>query len=157
MSARFATAALRTRVFCVRASWWACFALLSPFVLLSSSSEAEDIAPWRSALELERLWGGVLGCADAGNDEEAVTNALAGDSVPGGVQRDYLDCGTRALRAAASRILVDTIEDSLRWGGLYAFDREFRLESNLAWEFGGDLRGELDTILPIGGELHSDG
>ena len=133
------------------------FALLFPFVLLSSSSEAEDIAPWRSALDLDRLWSGALGCADAGNDEEAVTNALAGDSVPGGVQRDYLDCGTRALRAAASRILVDTIEDSLRWGGLYAFDQEFRLESNLAWEFGGDFRGELDTILPVGGELHSDG
>ncbi|MCY4049704.1 MAG: hypothetical protein OXF24_08960, partial [Hyphomicrobiales bacterium] len=80
------------------------FALLFPFVLLSSSSEAEDIAPWRSALDLDRLWSGALGCADAGNDEEAVTNALAGDSVPGGVQRDYLDCGTRALRAAASRM-----------------------------------------------------
>ena len=148
---------LRTCAFFRRALWSACFVLLFPLALLSSSSEADDIAPWRSVLDLDRFWSGALGCADAGDDGEAVKSALAGGSVPDGVQRDYLDCGARALRAEASRMLVDTIEDSLRWGGLHAFDREFRLDSSLTWEFGGDIRGELDTILPIGGVLRDDG
>ena len=133
-----------------RTLWWACFALLSPFVMFSSSSEAEDMAPWRSSSELEQLWSGVLGCADADKDEEAVRNALANDSVPsGGVRRDYLDCGARALRAATSRVIVGTIEDSLRWGGSNLFDREFRLDSSLAWEIDGNARGDLDAVIPI--------
>ncbi|MCY4033559.1 MAG: inverse autotransporter beta domain-containing protein, partial [Hyphomicrobiales bacterium] len=168
MNAKPATSALRARILggrapfesalCKHALWWACFALLFPFVLLSSSSEADDIAPWRSAVELERVWGGVLGCADPGNDEEAMRKALAGGSVPyGGVRYDYLDCGTRALRNAASRMLVDTIENSLRYGGSNLFDREFRLDSNLTWVLGESVRGELGTIIPLGGMERRDG
>ena len=84
-----AISVLYKRVSFRRALWWACLALLSPFVMFSSSSEADDIAPWRPTSEFEQLWSGVLGCADAGNDEEAVRNALASDSIPfGGVRRD---------------------------------------------------------------------
>ena len=151
------TAILRMRSLFGRVLWPTCFALLLPFTLLSSSLEADDTASRLSALEIERLWSGVLGCADAGNDDEIVKNALAGGSAPGGVRRDYLDCGTRALRAAASRMLVDTIEDSLRLGGSNLFDQEFRLDSNLTWGIDGDFRGELDTILPIGGVRNNDG
>ena len=152
-----AAAVLRMRALLGRILRPACFALLLPFALPPSSSGADDVAPWRSALDMERLWSGVLGCADAGDDGQAVQNALAGGYATGGARRDYLDCGTRALRATASRMLVGTIEDSLRWGGLRAFDQEFRLESDLSWELGGDFRGGLDTILPVGGVLHDNG
>ena len=150
-------AILRMRTLFVRVLWPTCFALLLPFTLLSSSLEADDTASRLSAIEIERLWNGVLGCADAGDDNEIVKNALAGGSEPGGARRDYLDCSTRALRAAASRMLLDTIEDSLRLSGLNLFDREFRLDSNLTWGIDGDFRGELDTILPIGGTQNNDG
>ncbi|MCY4049820.1 MAG: hypothetical protein OXF24_09555, partial [Hyphomicrobiales bacterium] len=106
--------------------------LLAAFLLLSiavlpSSSGADDALFVRAQGEIERLWSGVLGCAESG-DVFTVRNrfdgfeSTQGESVPAGVSNDYSECGKRALRNTGSRILVDTIEDALRQGGLALFD-----------------------------------
>ena len=43
---------------------------------------------------------------------------------------------TLDLRATGSRLVIDTIEDTLRQGGLALFDEGFQIDSSLNWVFG---------------------
>ena len=73
-------------------------------------------------------------------------------SVPTGTSRDYSQCGKRALRDTGSRILVDTIEDAVRSGGVALLDENFRLDSSIGWVFGENVTGEIDAVVPLWGE-----
>ena len=138
----------------------AAFLLLS-IAVLPSSSGADDALFVRAQGEIERLWSGVLGCAESGssftiqnrfNGSES-TYGGGGGSLPAEGSSDYSECGKRALRNTGSRILVDTIEDALRQGGLALFDEGFQLDSSLSWvsEESTDvtLQGEIDLTLPF--------
>ena len=132
------------------------FAAFSLFVVaeLPSSSKAEDEFLFtRSPPGLERLWSGVLGCAGR-HDPFTIRNRLddsedaGGGSAPAGTSNDYFECGKHALRNASSRILVGTIEDALRQGGL-AFNENFRLDSSVGWAWGEGFAGEFDAVVPV--------
>ena len=141
--------------------------LLLPFVAflllavseLPSSSKAED-GFWftRSQSDLGQLWGGVLGCAE-GADSSAIRNRLDDsenaneESVPTGTSRDYSQCGKHALRNTGSRILVNTVEDVVRSGGVALLDENFRLDSSLGWVWGESVTGELDAVVPVPASL----
>lgn len=143
--------------------WMSCLALLLPLAMLVSSSEARDIAPWQSTGEIEHLWGEVLGCHDPAapsfspSDGHAYDDSTSASSLSEPERRDYVDCSKRALRVATSRILVDTIENSLRQGGTDLFEQGFRLDSSLSWLLGESLRGEVDTVIPIAGMERRNG
>ena len=120
---------------------------------LSSSSEADESLFVRSAQQLERLWGGVLGCAES-DEPFTVRNRFdeegdAQTSVSTGGSNDYSECGKRALRNASSRMLVDAVEGALREGGLALFEEGFRIDSSIGWTAGESVRGELDAVLPL--------
>ncbi|MCY4054252.1 MAG: inverse autotransporter beta domain-containing protein, partial [Hyphomicrobiales bacterium] len=128
---------------------------------LSSSSEADESLFVRSAQQLERLWGGVLGCAESNEpftirnrfDEEGGTQT----TVPTEGTNDYSECGRRALRNASSRMLVDAIEGALREGGLALFEEGFRIDSSIGWTVGESVRGELDAVLPLWSNTGTEG
>ncbi|MCY4053563.1 MAG: inverse autotransporter beta domain-containing protein [Hyphomicrobiales bacterium] len=73
--------------------------------------------------------------------------------MPAGGSSDYSECGKRALRNTGSRILVDTIEDALRQGGLALFEEGFQLDSSLSWvseeSSDGTIKGEIDAVIPF--------
>ncbi|MCY4035597.1 MAG: inverse autotransporter beta domain-containing protein, partial [Hyphomicrobiales bacterium] len=124
---------------------------------LSSSSEADESLFVRSAQQLERLWGGVLGCAES-DDPFTVRNRFdgsggfedaGGGAVPAGTSRDYSECGRRALRNAGSRMLVNTVENALREGGFALFKEGFRIDSSIGWTWGENVRGAFDAVLPL--------
>ena len=132
------------------------FAAFSLFVVaeLPSSSKAEDEFLFtRSQPGLERLWSSVLGCAGR-HDPFTIRNRLddsedaGGGPAPAGTSNDYFECGKHALRSASSRILVGTIEDALRQGGL-AFNENFRLDSSVGWAWGEGFAGEFDAVVPV--------
>ena len=127
--------------------------LLLSVAFLSSSSEADESLFVRSAQQLERLWGGVLGCAES-DDPFTVRNRFdeGGDvqtSVPTGGSNDYSECGRRALRNASSRMLVNTVENALREGGFALFREGFRIDSSIGWTWGENVRGAFDAVLPL--------
>ena len=133
---------------------FASFALLFSIAGLSASSEARQFELDR--LQLDRLWGGVLGCAeqpdifvtrDRFDGSDSLEN-IGGGSVPTEVSTDYSQCGRLALRSASSRILVDGIEDAIRQGGL-AFDENFRLDSSIGYVWGENITGEADAVIPL--------
>ena len=64
-----------------------------------------------------------------------------------GVSSDYSECGKLALLSASSRMLVETIKDSLRQGGL-AFSENFRLDS-IGWVWEENITGEVDAVIPL--------
>ena len=128
---------------------------------LSSSSEADETLFVRSAQQLERLWGGVFGCAES-NEPFVIRNRFdeegeAQSSVPAGTSRDYSECGKLALRNASSRMLVDTVEDALQEGGLALFQEGFRIDSSIGWTFGENVRGAFDAVLPLWSNTKADG
>ncbi|MCY4030743.1 MAG: hypothetical protein OXF05_01345, partial [Hyphomicrobiales bacterium] len=98
---------------------------------LSSSSEADEPLFVHSAQQLERLWGGVLGCTHPGEDDARPTfeTTLENTGAPSAVRHDYAECGKRALRNTSSRMLVNTIEGAVRSGGVALFSERFRLDS----------------------------
>ena len=59
------------------------------------------------------------------------------------------DSHTLNLRAASSRLVVDTIEDALRQGGNALFDEGFQIDSSLNWVFGENIEGEIDAVVPL--------
>ena len=131
--------------------------LLSGLVGAPSSSGAQDALFVRTQGEIERLWSGVLGCAESGssftirnrfNGSES-TYGGGGGSLPTGVSNDYSECGKRALRNTSSRILVDTIEEAVRSGGVSLFDSNFRLDSSVSWVWGENVTGDLDAVVPL--------
>ena len=69
--------------------------------------------------------------------------------MPTGVSNDYSECGKRALRNTSSRILVDTIEEAVRSGGVSLFDSDFRLDSSVSWVWGENVTGDLDAVVPL--------
>ncbi|MCY4048128.1 MAG: inverse autotransporter beta domain-containing protein [Hyphomicrobiales bacterium] len=132
--------------------------LLSGLTGAASSSGADDVLFVRAQGEIERLWSGVLGCAES-SSSFAIRNrfddfeSTYGESVPAGGSSDYSECGKRALRNTGSRILVDTIEDALRQGGLALFEEGFQLDSSLSWvseeSSDGTIKGEIDAVIPF--------
>ena len=130
---------------------------------LPSSSKAED-GFWltRSQSGLEQLWSGVLGCTES-TDSFAIRNRFndSEDTNSGapstGASIDYSECGKRALRNTSSRILVDTIEDAVRSGGVALFSEHFRLDSSVGWVFGEDVTGEIDAVIPLFSRERSNG
>ena len=53
-----------------------------------------------------------------------------------------------SLRESGSQIVVDTIENALRWGGFKLFDERFQFDSSVNWVFSESLEGELDALIP---------
>ena len=53
------------------------------------------------------------------------------------------------LRAGGSQLVVETIEDALRQGGLALFEEGFQLDSSLNWVFGETIEGEVDVVVPL--------
>ncbi|MCY4053298.1 MAG: inverse autotransporter beta domain-containing protein, partial [Hyphomicrobiales bacterium] len=133
--------------------------LLLSIAGLSSSSEADEPLFARSAQQLERLWGSVLGCAHPGDGEPRSTfeTTLDGGNASSAIDHDYVECGKRALRNTSSRMLVDTIEDTLRQGGVALFDERFRLSSGIGWVWGESVTGEFDALIPLLDNEHSNG
>ena len=131
--------------------------LLMGFAVLSSSSGADDALFARTQGELERLWSGVLGCAD-GHEPHITRNRLDdsgsfedtdGEAVPTGTSGDYSQCGKQSLRNTSSRMIVDTIEGALRQGGLALFEDGFQVDSSIGWVLGDNVQGELDVVVPV--------
>ncbi len=56
------------------------------------------------------------------------------------------------MRAVGSQLVVDTIEDALRQGGLALFEEGFQFESSLNWIFGESIEGEVDVVVPLWSE-----
>ena len=56
---------------------------------------------------------------------------------------------TLSLRETGSQIVLDTIENALRWGGTELFDERFQFDSSVHWNFNEGLEGELNTLVPI--------
>ena len=54
-----------------------------------------------------------------------------------------------SLQETGSRLVVDTIENALRQGGLALFDENFQIDSSLNWVFGEAVGGELDAVIPL--------
>ena len=129
---------------------------------LSSSSEADEPLFTRSAQQLERLWSGVLGCAERSetfpirNRFKDYGNANRG-VVPVGTSRDYSQCGKRALRNTSSRMLVNTIEGAVRSGGVALISDRFRLDSSIGWIWREGATGAVDAIVPLLDGKNSDG
>ena len=131
--------------------------LLMGFAVLSSSSGADDALFARTQGELERLWSGVLGCAD-GHEPHITRNRLDdsgsfedtdSEAVPTGTSGDYSQCGKQSLRNTSSRMIIDTIEGALRQGGLALFEDGFQVDSSISWVFGDNFQGELDVVVPV--------
>ena len=55
---------------------------------------------------------------------------------------------TLDLRETGSQIVVDTIENALRLGGIGLFDERFQFDSSVNWVFGESIEGELDAFIP---------
>ena len=142
---------------------FALFALLLSTAGLSSSSDARQFEFDR--LQLDRLWSGVLGCAerqdpfvtrDRFDTPDSFENIDDG-TVPTGASADYSQCGRLALRSASSRILVDGIEDAIRQGGLALFNENFRLDSSIGYVWDENITGEVDAVMPLGLDSHGNG
>ena len=133
--------------------------LMLSFASLSSSSDsqADGLLFTRSHAALEQMWGSVLRCAVREDDDTAVERSLESGSVPARASHDYSECGKQALRNTGSRIIVNTIEDALYQGGLAFVGDDFQLESSLQWVFGGNVRGEVDLVLPLWTNSRSEG
>ncbi len=52
------------------------------------------------------------------------------------------------MRESGSQVVVDTIENALRWGGFKLFDERFQFDSSVNWVFSESLEGELDALIP---------
>ena len=128
-------------------------ALLLSGLVGASSSGAQDALFVRTQGEIERLWSSALGCAERGSSF-AIRDRFNGSestygSLPAGGSSDYSQCGERALRNTSSRMLVDTIEDAVRSGGLSLFNSDFRLDSSISWIWGENVTGDLDAVVPL--------
>ena len=53
------------------------------------------------------------------------------------------------LREAGSKIVMETIEDALRAGGIALFDERFQIDSSLSWVLGETIEGEVDAVVPL--------
>ena len=53
------------------------------------------------------------------------------------------------LRETGSRLVVESIEDALRVGGLALLGEGFQLDSSLNWVLGETIEGEIDAVVPL--------
>ncbi len=139
---------------------FAAFLLLAVSDLSSSSSSRAEDGFWfaHSQSSLEQLWSGVMGCADVASPppppppNQYIRDRLdddSGSSVPTGTSSDYSQCGKLALRNTGSRILVDTIEDAVRSGGVALFNENFHLDSSVGWVWDEKVSGAFDAVVPL--------
>ena len=84
---------------------------------------------------------------DRFNDSDSLENIIY-DAASADASSGYAECGRLALHSASSRMLVDTIEESLRQGGL-AFSENFRLDSSIGWVWEENITGEVDAVIPL--------
>ena len=63
-----------------------------------------------------------------------------------------LNSRTLDLRETASQLVVKTVEDALRAGGVALFDERFQIDSSLDWVLGEAVSGELDAVVPLWGK-----
>ena len=140
--------------------------VVSLMLVVAASSQADEALFSKSSQALESLWSGVLGCHDAGDTQGFVprdlynSDGISTDAsgVPGDTgRRDYSECARQSLRNTASRMLVDTIEDAVRTGGVALLEEQFRLDSSISWVWDEDVSGEIDAVIPVWGKWNSDG
>ena len=139
--------------------------LLLPIVSLLfglvASSHAKEALFSKSSRMLEQLWSGVLGCHDPASAGFTPRDRYAPDDPPASAfnepeRRDYAECARQALRNKSSRVLVETIEDAVRHGGVLLLDKRFRLDSSISWVWDESVRGEADIVIPVwDGEYHN--
>ena len=60
-----------------------------------------------------------------------------------------LNSRTLDLRETASQLVVKTVEDALRAGGIALFDERFQIDSSLDWVLGEAVSGELEAVVPL--------
>ena len=60
-----------------------------------------------------------------------------------------LNSRTLDLRETASQLVVKTVEDALRAGGIALFDERFQIDSSLDWVIGEAVSGELEAVVPL--------
>ena len=53
------------------------------------------------------------------------------------------------LRETGSKIVMETMEDAIRQGGLALFDESFQFDSSWNWVFGETIEGEVDAVVPL--------
>ena len=53
------------------------------------------------------------------------------------------------LRETGSKIVLETIEDSIRQGGVGLLGEGFQIDSSLNWVFGETIEGEVDAVVPL--------
>ncbi|MCY4053456.1 MAG: inverse autotransporter beta domain-containing protein, partial [Hyphomicrobiales bacterium] len=145
------------------------FPVISLLFAVTASSQADETLFSKSSQTLERLWSGVLGCHDAGDTQGFIPldRYNSGDGIGTGTgstsalndagRRDYSECARQSLRNTASRMLVDTIEDAVRSGGIALFEDRFRLDSSISWVLDESVHGEIDAVFPVWGEEYGDG
>ena len=59
------------------------------------------------------------------------------------------DDRTLSLRETGSQIVMETIEDAIRQGGLALLGEGFQIDSSLNWVFGETVEGEVDAVVPL--------
>ena len=128
---------------------------------MTASSYADEALFSRSSQTLGQLWSGVLGCHDPAGASFAPRDRYATDDVISDLDEpariDYAECARQTLRNESSRMLVQTIEDAVRHGGVLLFDEHFRLDSSVSWVWGENVRGNIDAVIPIWDREHGDG
>ena len=65
------------------------------------------------------------------------------------------DDRTLSLRETGSQIVMETIEDALRAGGLALLGEGFQIDSSLS--FGTEIQGEIDAVVPLWSEAGKNG
>ena len=53
------------------------------------------------------------------------------------------------LRETGSKIVLETIEDAIRQGGVGLLGEGFQIDSSLNWVFGETIEGEVDAVVPL--------
>ena len=53
------------------------------------------------------------------------------------------------LRETGSKIVMETVEDALRDGGIALLGEDFQIDSSLNWVFGETIEGEADAVVPL--------
>ena len=78
--------------------------------------------------------------------------SVSAESPNSSVSLALTESRTLDLRTVGSRLVVETLEDALRQGGLALFDEGFQLDSSLSWVFGEDIEdieGGIDFAIPL--------
>ena len=80
------------------------------------------------------------------------SSAIATTNSAPPVPDNSIDAPALDLRAVGSQLVVETIEDAMRHGGLALFGEGFQFESSLDWVYGKEnegMEGGLDAAIPL--------